>query len=60
MQFASRFRDAGNICEEPTLCNTGPKIHIVCITLFEKPLNILFRALFLIRSQRRSEFKRVV
>ena len=59
MQFASRFRDAGSICEEPTL-RKGPKIHIVCITLFEKPLNILFRALFLIRSQRRSEFKRVV
>ena len=59
MQFASRFRDAGSICEEPTLRNRS-KIHIVCITLFEKPLNILFRAIFLIRSQRRSEFKRVV
>ena len=59
MQFASRFRDAGSICEEQH-CVTGPKIHIVCITLFKKPLNILFRALFLIRSQRRSEFKRVV
>ena len=23
-------------------CVTGPKIHIVCITRFEKPLNILF------------------
>ena len=52
MQFASRFRDAGSICEEVTQCwhcVTCPKIHVVCITLFEKPLNILFRALFLIR-----------